>query len=59
MIRQESGTVGVALSEYDATELNTVEGQHLVLVRELCGWAWVENEDGESGWVPKESIAAL
>ena len=59
MIRHESGGVGVALSGYDATELNTVVGQRLVLVRELCGWAWVENEEGESGWVPIQSIAAV
>jgi hypothetical protein len=58
IIRLETDAEGIALSEYDATELDTEVGQRVVRVRELCGWAWVENEHGESGWVPRESIAA-
>ncbi len=58
IIRLEPDGDGTALSEYDARELDTEVGERVVTVRELCGWSWVENEDGECGWVPAKSIVA-
>jgi len=45
-----------AIEDYDATELNVVPGERLVVHRELAGWFWVCNEDGTLGWVPADSI---
>ena len=53
-----SRTEGLAIENYTARELNTVTGETLVCRRELNGWLWVENDRGESGWVPKKTTDA-
>lgn len=56
LIARTSSHTGTALSEYTARELDTHIGDIVSCIRELHGWLWVERNDGESGWVPKESV---
>ena len=49
---------GVAERAYCARELDTIEGEPLTLHNELNGWIWVENENGDCGWIPKETTTA-
>ncbi len=49
---------GVAIGDYTARELNTQVGERLSGLNELEGWLWVENEKGDSGWVPKSTVRA-
>ncbi|MDH5633336.1 MAG: SH3 domain-containing protein [Gammaproteobacteria bacterium] len=42
----------IALANYDATELNTVEGEELHVHQELNQWYRAENARGGCGWVP-------
>ena len=58
LIDRTSSHSGIALMEYSARELDVLIGDIVSCIRELHGWLWVENEKGESGWVPKESVAA-
>ena len=58
LIERTSINSGTALSEYTARELDTQVGDLVSCVKELHGWLWVEKENGESGWVPKESVGA-
>ena len=46
-----SGTA-VATEYYCARELDTSVGERLRLHREMNEWVLVENERGETGWVP-------
>ncbi len=47
----------VAREDYTARELDTEEGERVRSLRELDGWAWVENERRQSGWVPVATLA--
>ena len=42
----------LATRDYTARELCTEVGDILLLHHELNQWGWVENSEGESGWVP-------
>ena len=59
LIRIETKDSGVATSAYTARELDTHAGERLACKSELGGWLWVENEKGQSGWVPKDSVRAI
>ena len=58
LIRIDTPDSGVATNAYTARELDTQVGERLSCKSELHGWLWVENEKGESGWIPKESVRA-
>jgi len=58
LIRRESDSAGVALEGYTARELDTVEGERVFCTRELAGWLWVENQAGQSGWIPGKTARA-
>jgi hypothetical protein len=45
---------GVALRDYDATELSVEAGDELAVLDEEGGWLWCESARGERGWVPAE-----
>jgi uncharacterized protein YgiM (DUF1202 family) len=45
-----------ALRSYDSTELETLKGERLSVVLEHEGWALVENESGDRGWVPEMTL---
>ncbi len=47
---------GIALYDYDATELSVSAGQMLSLGQEESGWVWCTNQEGQSGWVPLECL---
>ena len=49
---------GTALSEYNARELDTQVGQQVSCLQDHEGWTWVENEDGQTGWIPTYTIVA-
>jgi uncharacterized protein YgiM (DUF1202 family) len=53
---ERNGHTGVALSDYDATELTVHAGQELVIGERESGWVWCTNQAGESGWVPVENL---
>lgn len=51
------GSQAIAQSDYNATELNTRPGERLIVLAELNGWYWVQNERGQKGWVPVETVS--
>jgi hypothetical protein len=57
-IKRISSNSGTALAEYTARELDTKIGDLVMCTHELHGWLWIEKDNGESGWVPKETVAA-
>ena len=59
IIRPGTEGQGIALSEYDATELDTEVGQEVVFLREHKGWSLIETGSGETGWVPNATIAPV
>ncbi|MCP4196904.1 MAG: hypothetical protein GY762_07105 [Proteobacteria bacterium] len=50
------GNEAVALSDYDARELNTEPGQILSVLNELNNWYQVRTADGTIGWIPVETV---
>jgi variant SH3 domain-containing protein len=46
----------VSKFSYTAKELNTCPGEMLTLHYVLNAWGWVENKDGDCGWVPMKTI---
>lgn len=56
LIFDSDGQKAIVNHNYSARELNTTKGEYLTLLFELAGWAWVENENKESGWVPLNTI---
>lgn len=58
IIRIDAPSQGVATREYTARELDTEVGERLSCLAELEGWLWAENEAGESGWVPRDTLSA-
>ena len=51
--------MGIALHDYDGTELETKEGERLILHLELGEWGWVERANGDRGWAPMDSLQEL
>jgi Variant SH3 domain len=49
---------GVALRDYDTTELNANTGERLEVMENDAesGWLWGRSEDGREGWVPWNSV---
>jgi uncharacterized protein YgiM (DUF1202 family) len=58
MIEIHTSNKARALSEYNARELDTFVGERISCLKEYGDWTWVENEDGETGWIPTETITA-
>jgi hypothetical protein len=48
-----------ATRDYTARELCTEAGDILLLHHELNQWGWVENSDGDTGWVPLNTTRPL
>ncbi len=55
-IETRSKSRGAATSNYTARELNTRAGESLRVHRELNEWLWVENQQGDRGWIPKRTV---
>ena len=53
---ERRGDIGMALCDYDATELSVQVGEELLVDREESGWIWCTNRRGKSGWVPVENL---
>ena len=53
---EQRGETGVALRDYDATELSVQAGEELSASDEESGWVWATNSHGQSGWVPAENV---
>ena len=54
------GSVGEALEDYSARELNAEEGEVLAGSQALNGWIWCRNPaSGEQGWVPVENLLPM
>ncbi|MBC2675444.1 SH3 domain-containing protein [Listeria booriae] len=47
---------GTATEDYSARELTVKAGDTVESNRELNGWAWCVDEDGNVGWVPLEKL---
>jgi uncharacterized protein YgiM (DUF1202 family) len=54
-----SGDSCKALHDYDATELSVAVGEVLTVLNEESGWAWCENKNGRTGWVPADCIEIM
>lgn len=47
----DDGTAEVKQS-FHARDLSVVKDEPVVSIREVKGWHWCRNEDGEEGWLP-------
>ncbi|MBC1499082.1 hypothetical protein HB943_00610 [Listeria weihenstephanensis] len=47
---------GTATEDYSARELAVKAGDRVESNRELNGWAWCIDEDGNAGWLPLEKL---
>ena len=56
---QRQGNTGLALCDYDATELTVHAGEELVADQEAADWLWCTNQQGQSGWVPIANLAPV
>ncbi len=45
-----------ALEDYSAQELTARPGERVRLLWQAGGWWWCENQDGDRGWLPNESV---
>ncbi|MFX0075174.1 MAG: SH3 domain-containing protein [Candidatus Hermodarchaeota archaeon] len=44
------------IRDYNAYEITATEGE-VVKIKEIeSGWAWIENINGEFGWIPLENL---
>ena len=59
MIEVVTSDRGLLNEDYDARELTTKLGEEVTCIRQLAGWAWVENAQGDSGWVPLETLVRI
>ncbi|MFP2767898.1 SH3 domain-containing protein [Oceanisphaera sp. KMM 10153] len=50
---------GVFLHDYDASELNTVLGEQLLVLFELNSWYRVSRSTGEKGWIPVYTVKCI
>ena len=55
----DSDKTAIAIQDYTARELNTTNGESLILHYELNGWGWVENQNKECGWVPMQTLKKM
>ena len=53
---KQYGDYGIALFDYDATELSVQIGEELTILKEESGWLWCRRQTGKLGWVPKENL---
>ena len=56
---ERKGDTGIALYDYEATELSVSVGEELVMGKEESGWIWCTNQRGQSGWVPADHVEKL
>lgn len=49
----------LAQQDYTARELDVVVGERVRVERELAGWLWVHNDQGQSGWIPASAIVPV
>ena len=54
-LSQSSGRA-VAVSDYSAKELTVAAGEQARVIRVLDGWAFVELDGSEVGWVPERVL---
>ena len=48
--------MGIALCDYEATELSVSVGEELRMGKEESDWIWCTNQKGKSGWVPADHV---
>lgn len=51
LAKSDDGTARVQ-QPFHARDLSVVKDEPVVSVREVRGWHWCRNEDGEEGWLP-------
>jgi hypothetical protein len=56
---ERHGDAGIALRDYEATELPVEAGEELAMGEEESDWIWCTNREGQSGWVPAEHVERL
>lgn len=47
-----------AMADYSARELDTEQDEVVTVMQQLNGWGWVVRANGESGWVPLETLGS-
>ena len=56
---ERRGDTGMALCDYEATELSVSVGEELIMGEEESDWIWCTNQRGQSGWVPADHVGKL
>jgi uncharacterized protein YgiM (DUF1202 family) len=56
---RRDGDAGLALVDYDATELSVDVGQELLLNTQESGWIWCTDQAGQGGWVPADKVERI
>ena len=56
---QISGDSYIVKRDYNSFELHTYTGDLLIASLIESGWIWAVNENGQSGWVPLDTLDAI
>lgn len=56
---QSGSSIGIALCDYNAQELNTSPGDVLQIISEYNGWYQAQTSHGLVGWVPVRTVTPL
>lgn len=60
VIERLGDSIGRALDDYTARELDVREGELLIGTRTLNGWLWCKKpSSSESGWVPLKNLKGI
>lgn len=54
---QVDGDSAIAIRDYDATEISAQSGEQVKIHFEEFGWAWIENSQGQQGWIPIKNLS--
>ena len=50
---------GVLIKDYNPTEIIVMKGQILTLIHIVFEWLYVEDENGQTGWVPASKVISI
>ena len=54
--KEDSTNSFLFIRDYDAFEINALEGEIVLIEETESGWALVKNEVGKVGWIPLENL---
>ena len=50
------GELAKVLRDYAYSELHVIKGDELFIEKEISGWLWCVNNNGNRGWIPVNNV---